>query len=128
VIRDIMCETSFMGNMAFAQNVHSHHIEDAIALTGDEYDLPQVTRDGVTGMLCIPYHARGACYRVCPRAATHTHLSTVEVDAPLPMHEAGAGDTMINHLSLVVCPPWDRALALWKVLLKTDIRLSTILI
>jgi hypothetical protein len=46
----------------------------------------------------------------------------------LLMRDAGAGDSMINHLLLSMCPPWDHALALWKLILKIEIRLSTILL
>jgi hypothetical protein len=56
-------------------------VEDAIALDGGKDALPQATQDGLAGVLCISYHARGPCYGHCTRVATHTLLSAAE--APL---------------------------------------------
>jgi hypothetical protein len=64
---------------------------------------------------------------LAPLCSLSRHLFSTH-GVPLIMREAGAGNNMFNQLPMSRFPLRDRTLALWKVVLKIDIRVSTILL
>jgi hypothetical protein len=83
-VRNPARDTRFTGNTAFANNVRSRRVEEVIVIAGGRSTLPHVVRDGVSVGVCVSYHAKGACFEGCLRAATHSPLTTEEKS---PFHE-----------------------------------------
>jgi hypothetical protein len=77
-------DTRFTGNTAFANNVRARRVEEAIVAAEGRSALPHIVRDGVSLCLCVSYHAKGACFDGCLRAATHSPLTAEEKG---PFHE-----------------------------------------
>jgi hypothetical protein len=61
-------ESCFVGNTPLARNVRSKTVSAASADAGSQ--PPEVTRAGVTGPMCISWHAKGQCFNNCPEWLT----------------------------------------------------------
>jgi hypothetical protein len=77
-IHNLGRDTRFTGNTVFANNVRSHHVEEAIVVAGDRDTLSHIVRDGVSVGVCVSYHAKWACFEGCLRVATHFPLTAEE--------------------------------------------------
>jgi hypothetical protein len=77
-VRNASRDIRFTGNTDFVENIQTRRVEEAINLAGGRDTMPKVTRCGEAGVVCISHHAHGACYELCPRAASHTRLSAAE--------------------------------------------------
>jgi hypothetical protein len=77
-------DTCFTGNIAFANNVRAHRMEEAIVVAGGRGTLPHIVWAGVSVGVCVSYHAKGACFEGCLRAATRFPLTAEEKG---PFHE-----------------------------------------
>jgi hypothetical protein len=77
-VRNPARDARFTGNTAFARNVRSRCVDEAIALAGGDSAIPRITRGEEESMVCILFHAKGACYGHCLRLATHPPLSPSE--------------------------------------------------
>jgi hypothetical protein len=56
-------------------------VVEAIVVGGGGEAMPKLTRNGVVGLLCILYHAKGTCLENCRRSASHNPLSAPEAQA-----------------------------------------------
>jgi hypothetical protein len=52
--------------------------DQAFAEAGGQDAGPTVVRGGATTPLCISWHAKGSCFELCARRATHNVLSAAE--------------------------------------------------
>jgi hypothetical protein len=77
-VRNPVRDASFTGNTAFTGNVRSRRVDEAIALAGGDSAVPRITHGDEESMVCVPFHAKGACYGNCLRLATHSPLSPSE--------------------------------------------------
>jgi hypothetical protein len=77
-VRNPAHDARFTGNTAFAGNVRSRRVVEAIALAGGDSAVPRITRGDEESMVCVSFHAKGACYGNCLRLATHPPLSPSE--------------------------------------------------
>jgi hypothetical protein len=77
-VRNPARDARFTGNTAFARNVRSRRVDEAIALAGGDSAVPRITRGDEESMICVSFHAKGACYGHCLRFATHSPLSPGE--------------------------------------------------
>jgi hypothetical protein len=71
--------TRFAGNTPLAQPVRYRAVSEAITTAGSP--PPMVTRNGVSGPLCISWQARGQCFENCTRSADHGALTEGEATA-----------------------------------------------
>jgi hypothetical protein len=83
-IRNPGRDARFTSNTAFANNVRSRRIDDAIEMAGGVESLPKITRGGTTVGVCVSYHAKGSCFEGCLRASNHCPLTAAE---KTPFHE-----------------------------------------
>jgi hypothetical protein len=92
-------------------------------MAGGRDAMPNIIHEGESGVVCISYHARGSCYKLCPRVVSHTPLSQAVL---CHTRDVEAGDTPNYNMLLSLCSPGDRALALWKVvLINTSLQKNT---
>jgi hypothetical protein len=63
-IRNPARKREFTGTTAFAANVRTRRIADAMVLAGNP---PTVARDGSTKLTCVSWHAKGMCFDDCER-------------------------------------------------------------
>jgi hypothetical protein len=77
-VRNPARDARFTGNTAFAGNVRSRRVDEAISLAGGDSAVPRITRGDEESMVCVSFHAKGACYGNCLRLATHPPLSPSE--------------------------------------------------
>jgi hypothetical protein len=63
-VRNPARQACFVGNTPLGRSVRSKAISSAIADTGTP--LAMVLRAGVTGPLCVSWHAKGQCFENCP--------------------------------------------------------------
>jgi hypothetical protein len=74
-IRNTACPPVYTGNAPFSQNIRARRVAEAIALAGPP---PVVTRSGVTGPMCVSWHAKGQCFKHCDRMIDHWVLTADE--------------------------------------------------
>jgi hypothetical protein len=72
-VRNPVRQACSVGNTPLGRNVRSKAIASAIADAGAP--PPMVVRAGVTGPLCVSWHAKGQCFKNCPRVADHGVLN-----------------------------------------------------
>jgi hypothetical protein len=77
-IRNPSRHAMFTGYTAFANNVRDRYVDQDFAVTGGQDAGPTVVRGGATTPLCISWHAKGSCFELCARRATHNVLSAAE--------------------------------------------------
>jgi hypothetical protein len=75
-VRNPSHEAYFIDNTPLARNVRTPLIAAAIATAGTP--PPEVTREGVTGPICVSWHAKGQCLEHCLRVADHEVLSVAD--------------------------------------------------
>jgi hypothetical protein len=75
-VRNPARQSCFVGKTPFGRNVRYKAISSAIADAGAP--PPMVVRAGVTGPLCVSWHAKGQCVENCPRVADHGVLNASE--------------------------------------------------
>jgi hypothetical protein len=80
-VRNPSRDARFTGRTAFATNVRERRVDEAIVVGGGREAMPKLTRNGVAGLLCISYHAKGTCFENCRRSASHNPLSVPEAQA-----------------------------------------------
>jgi hypothetical protein len=120
-VRNLGRDSRFTGNTAFANNVRSRRAEEAITLAGGCDTLPHIIRVGVSMGVCVcPTTVREPVLKVAsgrdPVALLLRKKKCLSMNGVmLPLRDVGTGDKLNNHLFLRMWPPWDRALALWKV-------------
>jgi hypothetical protein len=73
----------FTASTAFANNVRSRRVEEAILLAGRSA-LPELVRGRVLVGMWVSYHDKGSCFEGCHRAASHSPLTAAEKE---PFHE-----------------------------------------
>jgi hypothetical protein len=83
-IRNPGRDARFTSNTAFANNVRSRRIDDAIEMAGGMESLPKITHGGTTVGVCVSYHAKGSCFEGCLHASNHCPLTASE---KTPFHE-----------------------------------------
>jgi hypothetical protein len=83
-IRNPGRDARFTSNTAFANNVRSRRIDDAIEMAGGMESLPKITRGGITVGVCVSYQAKCSCFEGCLRASNHCPLTAAE---KAPFHE-----------------------------------------
>jgi hypothetical protein len=75
-VRNPSREACFVGNTSLARNVRSKAVATAIADAGSQ--PPDVTGAGITGPMCVSWHAKGQCFKNCLRVADHGVLTVAE--------------------------------------------------
>jgi hypothetical protein len=66
----------FVGNTPFIQNVHVRAVLEAIYIAGAP--PPMVSRNGVSGAMCVSWHSREQCFENYARCADHGLLTEAE--------------------------------------------------
>jgi hypothetical protein len=77
-VRNPARHARFTGNTAFVNHVRERPMDEAFALAGGRDSGPMVVRSGAPEPLCISWHAKGSCFELCTRCATHNTLSALE--------------------------------------------------
>jgi hypothetical protein len=83
LVRSPSRDARFTGSTAFANNVRTRRVQDAIQLAGRSA-LPELVRGGASVGMCVSYHAKYSCFEGCQRAASHSPLTAAE---KAPFHE-----------------------------------------
>jgi hypothetical protein len=60
-VRNPSRDARFTGSTAFANNVRTRRVEDAIQLAGRSA-LPELVRGGQSIGMCVSYHTKGSCF------------------------------------------------------------------
>jgi hypothetical protein len=80
-VRNPSLDARFTGSTTFATNLRERRVDEAIIVCGGREAMPKLTRNGVAGLLCISYHAKGTCFENCRRSASRNPLSAPEAQA-----------------------------------------------